>query len=233
MGNSAISLDRLMRPQKTVDLPNGQQVVVRALAAQELSLRQKAATRAAAVAEAEARKEGTEEYETYILPILTSSIDELRAAYVGYARLDAQTQVFDKIKAEYIPEPDEATPEEQREVVLKREAHLEDVNRRRSEWVEAYVAEAKERAEKLEDEERLRAEIRRRTEKLVADIVYNETYLDQTHYLSVRNPDGTSYFSTPTEARYLHSAMSNLLAEAFAEVNDIDPLSLNGQSSTA
>lgn len=230
MGN--ITLDRLMRPRKEVALPTGETVVVRALASQELSLREAEATRAAALAEKEVRTPGTPRHDTYILRLETLSEELLRNQALEYASLDAWRRVEEVVKPDYIPEPEEATEEERRATVLKREEHLQQVAERRRLWVESAVATEKARLEGL-DRDRLLAEVTTRTHRLVGDLAYREKFLAYTKRTSTLKLDGQPYFSSDEEALATHPAMDDLITRAFVEVNDFDPLSLSGTSSTA
>lgn len=225
-------LDDLCRPYEIVTLPNGKNVRVRALSDAELRARDLEATRVSAVMMERLRDPNSREYQSIVLPVLQGDAAVMRQALLAYRSVEAAREVQIEIQPEFIPFPDNASEEEKREVMLRREAQNKEIAEKRAARIAALVEKEKAALSEM-DEDKLRDLVSRRSVNGVSDSIWSDEFVIQTIYLSCEVEDGSGrYFVSPDQARGLPRTVRSLLWNKYAEADRIDPFSFASPSPT-
>lgn len=220
------SLDSLFRVRTEVNLPGGETVTVRALSEYEMSARERHAQAEAARFVKRLSDEGSDDYAAIVLPILQSSHEARIAAMKIYFQTEARRVARERNAPNYIPIPDNATEEEERRILIEREAEIERVEARRREDANKIYSELERSLEKMGEEEVLRVLIEK-TKEYAAMSVKAREMVSYTIHIATLRPDGSKRF-TLQEAREMPEGVREIILSAFSEVNNKDPLSLSG-----
>jgi len=225
-----ITVDRLFRVSKDIELL-GHKLKVRALSDLEMQLRHREAMRASVVVERALRDPDSTESLVNLAPLEQSAPDDLKSILVIYHQRETQIKAAREIPLDYLPFPDEATEEEQREVLARRETHAKLIQDKRKASVEQEVESYR---KSLEDKsvEWLLAQAKGKTIMANASASFAEEFALHTIYTTLETPEGKRYFDSLDEVRLVPASVRNLILTTFSEVNDLDPLRLNGQSAT-
>lgn len=224
-----ITLDRLFRRTKVVEMPDGAKVKVRALSDIEMQERNRTGLAARHVAEKRLRDHDSLEYKATLLPLEEAEADQLRATLFVYQRFDLSSLANEKYPYLYVPEPDEATEAEKLETITRREEREKEINDKREVWMKA---EADRYAETLDkkDDDWLRRECARRTAEFFGREAFAEAVTSYEIYRSVENLDGSRYFENQAEVGNVPTAVKTKLYGEMREVNSLDPLPSPGPS---
>ena len=225
------TVDDLFRTCKPVELA-GKKLVVRALGDYELQLRNRLALLARVKAENKLKDENSEEYQTVIKPLDDETDGVLRSTLTKMWEWEAWQAAYREIEPHYIPFPDDPKPEEEAQVVAEREAEPGKVKERREAFVKERV-EANQKAFTESDHARLLSETRRLTILAYGQTEGDAELVHRTLLMCVQKEDGQPYFKDIEMVQKLHSSVITALMQEFSEVNNLDPLKLNGASSTA
>lgn len=232
--DASISMDDLFQVRQETEI-GGKKVSVRALSDLERQLASRKALEESARKEKELKTDGSPDNLAAIATIEWGTDETLKDSLAIYKQSDAWREAIKEIQPNFIPFPDKATDEEQREVLIAREAELKRAHEARQAYAEKYIEKYKKDVAKL-TREKMIAEVRKQTIRLATDLTYNESYELECLLVSVeRMKDGVyvSYFRNKDEVRKVPDAVRSKLLVTLREVNDVDPLSWSGQSLTA
>lgn len=221
-------LDKLFRSTIDAELPGGEKVRVHAMTGPQRRFRSQSAMATSSRIEARMKDKESEEYASHILPLAIAPRESLNEALAHYARADAARKAGADIEPEYVPFPDEASEEEQRAVLLAREAEDERVDKARLELVQRIVAAAQGEIAAMTDDD-ARLAVQKKTVEYTTSAAYAEELVSWTIANCVTTPDGKPRF-TIDEARGLSDEVKSGLFVEFLEVDGVDPLDLSGQS---
>lgn len=231
MGNDGITLDRLFRAVKVVDMPDGKQIRVRALSDMEVQERNRFALAARYVAEKRLANHDSIEYQATLLPLEDATPDVLRATLLSYQQFDLSNKAAEQHPYRYIPEPDKATDEEKLDTLRQREEQEKTVEANRAVYIKAEIE--KYTALLTEKEEGfLRRECTKRTAEFFGREAFSEAYANYEIWMSVEGVDGKRYFSTQAEVSSVPTSVKGKLYGEIREVNSLDPLAFAGKSAT-
>lgn len=217
---SPITLDKLFRAFKPVELPNGETVIVRALSDAERKTKQMATLRAAIRLDQRLDDPESDEYLVYITPVAQLPREELEEIVVEWQKNDLARAAFEQYKNEYLPFPDDATDEEMKDVLGKRKESEAATEQARKDYVKR---EAKVFAKKVQgwtDEVLLKEAVRRKKFAVSIGERFSEDVY-QTIFLGTEK-DGHRYFSSMDEVRSMHTDVLNRLLESQREVDSLD-----------
>jgi len=224
-----ITIDRLFRAMTEVVMPNDDVVFVRALSDSERKSRSMSALAAAVRLEDKLLDESSEEYAVHILSLKRAERDELLSICEQWAITDAWQAAYKEVKDELIPFPDDATDEEKKAVIRKREKSEARTKEKREKLVEERVAKYRGEANKKEDEE-LRKEAITRRRMITAMIEsQNEDYY-VTVFLSTHKKVGDKfikYFESLYEVKQLDATVMARLYDTQKEVDSLDPWAIS------
>lgn len=224
-------LDRLWRPCKDRELPGGITVVIRALSDYEIRARNRQSLEASITASESLKDKASSDYKTHISPLGDASDDDLKSIILSARRQEARQELDRQIQPKYLPIPDGASDDEEKEVLKNRESEIEKV---KSERETKEIALMKKYVDELDskDHETLVKEASQKIIKLVSDAAYSEEYVYGTVLASTEDRDGKQFFSSKDEVRKLPNQVLEILMKDFREVNDLDPLKLSGRPVT-
>ena len=215
-----ITVDRLFRCVKEVELA-GRKLTVRALSDIEMQMRYRAALLEKMRVVQALKNKDSDEYKLVYLPLEEATDDQLRATLFSLKRRDFVREAEEEIVAPYIPFPDNATKEEEVEVLENRDKALKDANTARVESVKAKLEAYRELLKNSE-----RDKLLPQAQKIVVDNYsegeFQDEFLNQTLFLCM---DGQL---TLEDVRNLSTQAKSRLMQAFVEVNDLDPLAYHG-----
>lgn len=227
-----ISQDRLFRTQKETTVA-GKRLIIRALSSYEIRCRFEEATLASMRARRELRDPEGRRWMLSVGSVLESATDdELRSLIVLGERNQVSLQALADIQPEFTANPDGAKESELMDTQEAREAAIARANELRNKFVAARIAEKQEAVKTWEHDELVK-EYTRLAVKTAIDNEYGETYSHTGLLYAVRNPDGSPYFGNLEDVRALDDNVRLLLTAEVRAVNDLNPLRLSGQSSTA
>lgn len=227
-----ITLDDLCRAYKVIELPNGAKVRVRVLSDTERRECDMEALRASSVLVKQLRDKDSKEYAALILPTLQRGLDGMKKALCDYRELMAIREVAREITPNYIPFPDDAKDDERRDVIERRTAHFEEIQKKRLDRVTEIVATFR---KSLDDKtvDDITAMIGKYAEDGNADSLFQDEYLRWNIYLSCEKEDGNGKFFANIEAvNSLPQKVKMELFKAYAEVDSVDPFLFNKPSVT-
>jgi len=226
----AITLDRLFRVRKETSV--GQvKLWVRALSDFEMNVRHRQATKESLDATKRLADTESVEYQTYYLPLAEMDEPSLRVLLQSYQRREFTAQAEREILLEYIPFPDEASDDEERDVQDRREQAEKALPDRRKEFVTKKM-DAFKTAIESKDRTWLESELKSQIKSSVSDAAYGERYVYETLLVQVETEDGKPYFRDLAEVRGLNRAVIDHLMAEGRSVNDLDPLALSTPSAT-
>ena len=218
-----ITLDRLFRVTKKVPILD-KVYTVRSLTDLERNMRFRTATAVRSRYAAKLRDpESDESTATFGSPDDMLD-DELRTVIMLFKPRTA-AQEAQKIEYPFIPYPDDAKPEEIDEVNRLRQEAVDKTNERRKEFVKQYLEEA-EKDLKERDRAYVLAQYKRIMRDNMLQAVFGEEGDVQSIFMSL---DGQLSLE---DVRGLPAEVRTLLSRAVAEVDNMDPLHLNGRAST-
>lgn len=227
-----ISTDRLFRSSKTVPI-GPRTVVVRGLSTYDTRCRYEEALLASLDVRRELKDPASRRYRLSIAATLEAADDDqLRSLLVLAARNKAEIEAADEIKPEFAAKPDEATVDEERDVLERRAAAITAAADLRKKYVENKAANRQAEVAPW-DHDQLVAVYVRTAADIAIDNAFGEAYSASGLLYGIRQEDGTPYFQTLDEVRALNDDARLLLSTELRLVNDIDPLAWSGPSSTA
>ncbi len=220
------TVDELFRASKAIELV-GRKLKVRALGDYELQLRNRFALLARVKAENSLKDPQSDDFKAVILPLREESDSVLRSTLTRMWDWESWQTAYQEIQPKYYPFPDKPTPEEEAEIVAKREAEPERLRNLREQFVKEKIEENQKRYAEADH-----AKLLSESERLIIR-AYGQTESDaenvhRTLLMAVQKEDGSPYFKNLDEVRQLHSSVITKLMEEFSEVNNLDPLKLNG-----
>jgi hypothetical protein len=218
---SDITLDKLMRASKAIVLPDNNTVTVRSLSDAERRQKQLASLRASVRLDEKLADESSDEYAVYLYPLKQLSRDELLEILAQWKRGNAMETSMRDIENEYIPFPDNASMDEEKEVLKKREENEKLVETQRKEYAENLVAEYLKSAEKWDDGRVLREALARKRMIVSLEEVLNEDVY-QCVYLGTYTEDGKRYFQNVQRVRESPTQLLIFLLENQREVDNIN-----------
>jgi len=228
---SEVTLDRLFRPNVPFEI-GGQKFTIRALSDPEQNGRSMYATNRGRKIEKELADPQSDIYQYRIFVLERMSVESLQALLRGNRAGEIRRDLERDKPPVYIPFPDEATEEEKRAVLDSREEseakRVKDINDavevKSSEFFDKFLKD-KAQAELFG---MAKAQI---IETLVLEQA-NMTFAHYTLYCAVMK-DGEQFFASPDEVAQMKDEVIFKMYRVAHEVNGIDPLALNGSSSTA
>ena len=225
------TVDELFRTCKPIELA-GKKLVVRALGDYELQLRNRLALLARVKAENRLKDEASDEYQTVLKPLDDETDGVLRSTLTEMWKWEAWQAAYREIQPKYIPFPDDPKPEEEAQVIADREAEPEKVREKREAFVKERV-EANQKAFTEADHARLLSETRRLTILAYGQTEGDAELVHRTLLICVQKEDGQPYFKDMAQVQQLQGSVITALMKEFSEVNNLDPLKLNGGFVTA
>lgn len=228
---AAVTVDRLFRSTTEVELAE-RKVRVHALSDLELQERHRRALEASMRLGRALKDPNSGEYLSTLEPIVTATRDVLVTVCVNAKRREFVGEAEKEIPYTFLPFPDNATQEEQEQVLHERILQEERLRLDRQKWVEEKLGAYTQSLETVE-EEKLRAEALRLTTDLARSAAYSEEFVWQSVLLGTETLDGQPYFTAIEQARHASRPAINRLWDAVEEVTNIDPLASKSPSSTA
>lgn len=225
-----VTIDRLFRVHKAVEVL-GNKLSIRALSGPEMQERERAALLAGLALEKRLRDSESDDYQLTLAGFneleKPSLVAYLTASNVTKARADSET----KIPLHIPPFPEGANDAEKRSVLEKREEleaeHAKKIEEETKRLSDVYQKELEQR-----DQPWLLNTAQRVAKNNVIQSETNSEYAYYGVYLAVCDASGSRYFTSSKEVRSLPNQVTRILLEYLDEVNKIDPLALNGASST-
>jgi hypothetical protein len=221
-----ITVDRLFRCVKEVELA-GRQFKVRALSDLEMQMRYRLALLAKVRALKPLRDETSDEYAVVRALVEDSTDEQLRATL--FALPSKRREFIEEAERElpipYIPFPNEASREEEVEILEKRQAAIQETDKARVEYVKKKM-ESYRTLLKDWDREKLVTETFKGIISSTAESAFQDEWVNQTLSMSL---DGQLSLE---DVRNLSIQAKAFLMQSFAEVNDLDPLPLAGRPAT-
>ena len=220
-------LDDLYNTEAFLGLPDGTEITVRTLTDAESQIRDSAARAAAGAVEKRLRDSESEEYADLMTPLQHADRDGMMAIIMSIAAITMSQEVQNEYPYRYIPFPDEATEEERREVIERREEHEARVRQSRSEELSRRLAARREELLILDEDD-----LRSRAERaLIATESFNNRvseFYAQTVYMSCRNGDDRPMFELDDVRRHgrsdgLNESVYRRLLEVYQEIDQVDP----------
>ncbi len=227
-----ITLDRLWRASETIELA-GHKLVIRALSSYEIKCRFDEATLATLQVRKDVKQPDSRYYQLNIQSTLEAATDdELRALVVRGTSGQATGEAVRDIQPEYVAYPDDASDEERADTLAARQAQIDKANKLRTEYVVAKTK-AKETEVMVWDRPALEKEYVRLAIATLLDNTWGEVYNNAGLLYAVRKEDGSPYFASLQDVAECDDRIRQRLSFAVRSINEIDPLGLSGQSSTA
>lgn len=227
-----VTLDRLFRVSKEVELPGNIKVKVRALSDAELQTRNRSALRARFEAEKRLKDPESTEYIITLLPLEDADADAYRATLLAYRRSEVAGEAERELPLVYVPFPDNADDAERVVVLGQREESEKAIRQKRAELAEKWLANYAKTLTDM-DEEALRKQCRQKTAEFFGRTEFFNEFMAHTIYLCTETLDGQRYFASVEEAKGVPLVVTNRIAEIVAEVNDLDPFLSKPSSATA
>jgi hypothetical protein len=215
---SEITLDRLFRAKQDVVLPDGRTVQVRALSDAERKQRSTASLRASIRSDELLSKEDSDEYAIYIKPLEQASREELENIIVDWQTADIVRAAYEEFKYEFIPFPDDASDEEQKDVLLKRAESEKAVDDKRQDYIVKQTLAFREKVQSWTD---VSKEAKARKRFLVSVNARYEADVYMSVYLG-SEVNGKRLFQSAEEVSSLQSDVLRKLLEAQREVDSLD-----------
>lgn len=227
-----ITLDRLFRAEKPVELA-GRQLVVRALSSYEIKCRFDEATLATLQVRRDVKLPDSRYYQLNIQSTLEAASDvELRELIARGTSGQATGEAVRDIQPEYVPYPDDASDEERAATLIGRQAQLDKAVQLRNEYVVN-----KTQAKLVEVATWARPELEREYIRLaiatLLDNTFGEIYNNAGLLYAVRQANGEPYFASLQEVAECDDRVRARLSIEVRSINEIDPLAWSGPSSTA
>ena len=233
MTSVTFKLDDLYNTEAEVTLPDDKVIQVRTLTEAEANVRELEAIKAASAVEAEMKDEATQKHKDLIEPLQQLTHDGRVAVTMSVAELTMREEVARDKPFRYIPFPDDATEEEKRDVMLRRDEHEAKVRQDRSEELSRRLTRRREELQELEDGvllERSRA-------ALVGTEAFNkriDEFYSQTVYMSARH-NGKPAFKLEAVRNHgkgdgLNEKVYRRLLEVYGEIDSVDPWVLQKHS---
>ena len=217
---SDITLDSLFRASQSVELPDGVVVQVRALGDAERRSRTMASLRASIRLDEKLEDTNSDEYMVYLLPLKKSSRDELLEIVQTWRENEASRTATDEVPDEYIPFPTNASDEEMKAVLLKRNVSEKDIQKRREDYVKKQGKLLRKTAEKWDDDKLLQEAIARKKTLIALNETVNENAY-QSVFIATEK-DGKRYFNSIEDVRGMNSDVLVRLFVAQQEVDSLD-----------
>ena len=220
-----VTLDRLFRPQKTIDLA-GKTVTVRALSDPEHSDRYKLAMLVRTNLSEQLADPKSDEYIARFGNLDEATQEDMVASVLTFRAKAMQAEAEKRFPYEFTPIPDNATNEETEATFKQRKKSVAQTEANRAKYLAKVVDEAKETLSQKPREE-LDAEYKKSLRERALEVAYMNEMVAQTIHF------GTNGLYSAEDARALHTTIKEKLWAAVMEVDNIDPLRLSGPASTA
>jgi len=226
MTSVTFKLDDLYNTEAEFTLPDGKVISVRILTDAEVTMRDLEAVKAASAVEVELRDEETDRYKDTMGPLQPLGQDSLVAVVMAVASATMREEVQRDHPFRYIPFPDDASEEEKRETVERREEHEAKVRQRRSEELSKRLSERHDELEVLEEDVLLK----RAEGALISTEAFNrriDEFYCQTIYMSCRL-DGKPAFDLDAIRKHgnsdgLNETVFRRLTDVYSEIDTADP----------
>ena len=225
------TVDELFRTWKPMELA-GKKLRVRALGDYELQIRNRMALLARIKAENKLKDKNSDEYQVVLKSLEDETDGVLRSTLTEMWKWESWQKAYQEVQPKYFPFPDDPKPDEEAEVIARREAEPERVRKEREEFVKKRVEE-NQKAFTEADHARLLSETTRLTILAYGQNEGDAELVHRTLLMCVQREDGQPYFKDLAQVQQLPGSVITELMKAFSEVNNLDPLKLNGASSTA
>lgn len=224
MTDVTFKLDDLYNTEAEVVLPDGKAITVRTLTDAEILVRELEAIKAASAVEVIMRDKDSQEYKDLIEPLQQLDGESMIAIIVAVAETTMREEVQRAYPFRYIPFPDDATEEEKRDVMVRREEHEARMRQERSAELSKRLAARREELRELDEEA-----LKKRTETaLIGTEAFSrriDEFYCQTVYMSSRL-NGKPVFTL--EAVRNHGKSNGLNETVFKKI-----LEVYGQCDTA
>jgi hypothetical protein len=219
-------LDDLYNTEAEVALPDGKVILVRTLTDAEVNHRELEAIKAASVVEAEFEDETSQRYKDLIEPLQRLDHDGLVAIIMAVQEVVIREEVVRENPFRYVPFPDDATEDEKRDVMRRREEQEAQVRQRRSEEISRRLSARREEMQILEDDDLMKRAKRalvnteafnRRIEEFYTQTVYQSTWLDSKHPFKLEAVRGHG------KRDGLNEKVFRKILEVYGEIDTADP----------
>lgn len=224
-----ITLDRLFRVSKELELPDETKVTVRALGDAERKERHRFALGESMRLDRSLRNTDSNEYLALVYPIENAEDNILQQVLLDWKKVDAKMESVEVFKYEFIPVPDKASDEEEKEVLEKRKEHEKDIDNKRDKYVKDQVDTFKEKVLQFSRDMLVKEALERKKWMVSREESWNTT-IDYTVWKSVEK-DGKPYFRTFQEVKDLDSSVKTILFNANMELEAINPWEISKKSS--
>jgi hypothetical protein len=217
-----VTLDRLYRASKLVDLPGGGQMMMRALSDAERQQIELDSLAAAMSFDRRIKDPDSSEYLSYIYPLEEASTDVLIDVLCAWRKGEAEGEAAREIKDEFIAFPKDASIEEKKDVLRQREEYETVVSAKRRLYVENAVKAAREKFAQLE-EAKLRSEAKFRKIQYMSAAEAYSTRLKRAVFYGAEKLDGGRFFESFSDVKELDSTFLAFLYQEQKEVDSLDP----------
>lgn len=224
-------IDKLFRAYKEVELPNGTVLRVRALSDLEIRTIDQRALALSAEYREKLDRQDSDEYRALVYDSGKWDEDAIIDMLEPYYRLQFVEEAARKIPYEYIPFPENASEEQRREILAKRQKSEEEIRKKRDKFVEDSLKRKINKLRKLAHDQFV-AETLKDIKEMAARLEYS-TYRTLLILLAAcEKEDGERYFSNLEEVMSVPERIRNELFLAYNEVSAIDVWELEKNSST-
>lgn len=220
-GIMELFLDNLFRVARTVALPGGKEVIVRALSDPELRSRESLARSEAAKYRAILRDPNSDEHIAFVASLEELKDQELIDLIVTqYSQLEAQDEARSQAKPEFIPLPDEATDSEKLDNLDEQAADEKRAN-------ELYASVLKNMTDNFRknvetwDRNKLLIEAKSWNIRGMAYTTYLRASIMGSLYYATENKNGKRYFANLESLENTNQLVVNTLYDSFVSVNEI------------
>jgi len=224
-----LTTDRLYRALLPFEF-HGQALVARALSGPENDERNLHATRTAMLLERKLKDPESVEYWGNLRVYDEMAPETLRELLLAFRRTTYRQDAVRDEPPTYIPFPENATEEQKREVLARRDEEA-------AAWGQRIDESVKRRMKSFEDSlatlapEALLAQVKRAAIYNLTNAAANDAFVHYSLYLSIQTPQGERRFASVEEAAGLPDPVVTVFYQKVREVNEIDPLAWSGPSS--
>lgn len=216
-----ITLDRLYRATKQVELPDGTTIVVRALGDAERRAVGMAALRFSILTDKALGDETSDEYIVHLLPLQLAERETLIDVVLEFRRGVLYQEAAKQFPNQFLPHPEDATPEEMKEVEERRAESEKTIEEKRTGYIEKGLEEHRAKLDKIEDGQLRKEATQRKRQVISLDSASREEMYQSVYYGTIR-PEGTKYFASVDEVRALDSQVLMKLLREQREVDVLD-----------
>lgn len=219
-----VTLDRLNRASRTVTLPDGVNVTVRALGDAERRQRNRSSLAASMRAERAFLDKDSDWYLSVIFPLENAERDDLEQAISDWRKIELVNEAEEKFPFEFLPIPDGATQSEEEETLRSRERSEKKTVESREKYAADTLEAFKKKISGWETDVLRKDAIERRKLLMASNEAWNESVY-QTVFVATEI-EGKPYFIDIADVRKLDPDVLSKLFEEQVLAESVNPWEL-------